>query len=158
MSEYRQILFPVDLSDAAAKIVPHVRTMVDKFNSRLHLLFVARVFEYFTGLYVPPPSITDFEKQVVAGAEKRLYEFAEEHFSDVAHTKTIVVSGDPAESILGYIESAHIDLVIMGTHGRKGLDKIIFGSVADQIVKTCAVPVMVVNPHKVGQRPAAGVA
>jgi nucleotide-binding universal stress UspA family protein len=149
MNQFRQILFPVDLSDAAEKIVPTVTTMVNTFKSRLHLLFVARVFEYFTGMYVPPVSITDFEKQVVVGAEKRLYEFAEAHFSDIPHMKTIVVSGDPAESILDYIESNSVDLVIMGTHGRKGLDKIIFGSVADQIVRSSAVPVLVVNPHKV---------
>ena len=41
-----------------------------------------------------------------------------------------------------------VDLVIMGTHGRKGMDKIIFGSVAERVVKTSPVPVMVVNPYK----------
>lgn len=149
MSEFKRILFPVDLSDSSAKIVPFVRTMASRFDSRLHLLFVARVFEYFSGMYVPPPSIADFEKQVVEGAEKRLYEFADEHFKDMAHTKSTVVSGEPAEGILNYIDSAGIDLVIMGTHGRKGLDKVIFGSVADRIVRSAPVPVMVVNPHRV---------
>ena len=45
-------------------------------------------------------------------------------------------------------EFKKIDLVIMGTHGRKGMDKIIFGSVAERVVKTSPVPVMVVNPFK----------
>jgi nucleotide-binding universal stress UspA family protein len=149
MHDFKQILFPVDLSDSAAKIVPFVKTMVEKFNGRLHLLFAARVFEYFTGMYVPPLSVADFEKQIVTGAEKSLYEFADRHFKDLAHTKSTVVSGDAAEEILNYIEAAGIDLVIMGTHGRKGLDKVIFGSVADRIVKSAPVPVMVINPHKV---------
>ena len=149
MHDFKQILFPVDLSDSSAKIVPFVKMMVQKFNGRLHLLFVARVFEYFTGMYVPPPSVYDFEKQIVDGGEKCLYEFADEYFNDLAQTKSSVVSGDAAEGILNYIESANIDLVIMGTHGRKGLDKVIFGSVADRIVRSSPVPVMVVNPHKV---------
>jgi nucleotide-binding universal stress UspA family protein len=50
--------------------------------------------------------------------------------------------------IIEYITSNEINLVIMGTHGRKGLDKVIFGSVAERVVKTAPVPVMVVNPHK----------
>lgn len=149
MHNFKQILFPVDLSDSAAKIVPYVKLMIEKFDCRLHLLFVARVFEYFTGMYVPPPSVTDFERQIVDGGQKRLYEFADEHFKDLEHTKTTVVSGDAAEGILKYIDSTRIDLIIMGTHGRKGLDKVIFGSVADRIVRSSPVPVLVVNPHKV---------
>jgi len=57
-----------------------------------------------------------------------------------------VVAGDPSEEILRYIQEEGIDLVVMGTHGRKGLDKVIFGSVAERVVKSAPVPVMVVNP------------
>jgi nucleotide-binding universal stress UspA family protein len=60
-----------------------------------------------------------------------------------------VVAGDPSEEILNYIGTHGIDLVVMGTHGRKGLDKVIFGSVAERVVKSSPVPVMVVNPFKV---------
>jgi len=60
-----------------------------------------------------------------------------------------VVAGDASEEIINYIESQGIDLIIMGTHGRKGLDKVMFGSVAERGVKTSPVPVLVVNPYKV---------
>jgi len=86
---------------------------------------------------------------VLEGAEKRLYEFADENFKDFPGTKTKVVAGDPSEEILSYIVAQGIDLVVMGTHGRKGLDKVIFGSVAERVVKSSPVPVMVVNPFKV---------
>jgi nucleotide-binding universal stress UspA family protein len=49
---------------------------------------------------------------------------------------------------LRYVEADGIDLVVMGTHGRKGLDRILFGSVAHHVVTTCPVPVMTVNPHR----------
>ena len=90
------------------------------------------------------------ENELIAGAEKRLYEFVDEHFSEYANTKTVVVAGDASEEIINYIEEHHIDLVIMGTHGRKGMDKVLFGSVAERVLKTSPVPVMVVNPHEVG--------
>jgi nucleotide-binding universal stress UspA family protein len=146
MKEFKRILFPVDLSESSANIVPYVQTVARKFEAQIHILFAARVFEYFTSIYVPHPSINKFEKEIIAGAEKRLYEFLDEHFSEFPNAKTAVVAGDASEEILSYTEDHHIDLVIMGTHGRKGMDKIIFGSVAERVVKMSPVPVMVVNP------------
>jgi len=149
MKDFKKILFPVDLSEASVKIVPFLKSLASRYDARIHLLFVARVFDYFTSMYVPHPSVSQFEKEVIEGAEKRLYEFADESFADVAGTKTQVVAGDPSEEILSYIAAHGIDLVVMGTHGRKGIDKVIFGSVAERVVKSSPVPVMVVNPFKV---------
>ena len=150
MIEFKRILYPVDLSESSAKMVPYVQSMAKKFESKIYILFAARVFDYFTSMYVPHPSISRFEKELIEGAEKRLYEFVDEHFGEFANTKTVVVAGDASEEIINYIEDQHIDLVIMGTHGRKGMDKILFGSVAERVLKTSPVPVMVVNPYKVG--------
>jgi len=150
MIEFKKILFPVDLSESSDKMIPYVQAVAKKFDSKIHILFAARVFEYYSSMYVPYPSISSFENEVIAGAEKRLYEFVDEHFSEYANTKAVVVAGDASEEIINYIEEHHIDLVIMGTHGRKGMDKILFGSVAERVLKTSPVPVMVVNPYKVG--------
>jgi len=149
MHDFKKILFPLDLSESSAKIVPFVKSLASRYDARVHLLFVARVFDYFTSMYVPHPSVSQFEKEVIEGAEKRLYDFADENFAAVAGTRTQVVAGDPSDEILGYIAAHGIDLVVMGTHGRKGLDKVIFGSVAERVVKSSPVPVMVVNPFKV---------
>ena len=149
MIEFKRILYPVDLSESSTKIVPHVRAVAEKFEAKIYILFAARVFDYFTSMYVPYPSISRFEKELIDGAEKRLYEFVDEHFSEFAN-KSVVVAGDASEEIMNYIEDQHIDLVIMGTHGRKGMDKIFFGSVAERVVKISPVPVMVVNPYKTG--------
>jgi nucleotide-binding universal stress UspA family protein len=148
MKNFKKILFPVDLSESSEKIVPYIQSVARRFNSEVHLLFVARIFDYFSGLYVPAASITAIEKDIIDGAERRLDEFVEQYFSDYPDTVMSVVPGDAADKIIDYIMSNEIDLVIMGTHGRKGLDKVIFGSVAERVVKTAPVPVMVVNPHK----------
>ena len=60
----------------------------------------------------------------------------------------MIVYGDPALEILKATESEGIDMVVMGTHGRKGLDHTFFGSVAENVVKRSDVPVLVINPHK----------
>ena len=147
--KFKKILFPVDLSETSPKIVPFVTSMAEKFDSKVHILFVARAFQYFTSIYVPHPSIDMFENEIFEGAKKSLREFAEKYFKDTDRIKTAVVKGDAAEEILNYIKKEGIDLLIMGTHGRKGLDKVIFGSVAEQVSKTAPVPVMLVNPYKV---------
>ncbi|MGD8313422.1 MAG: universal stress protein [Syntrophobacterales bacterium] len=146
MHDYKKILFPVDLSEASPKIVPHVREMAAKFDAEVHLLFVARILQHFTSIYVPHPSVNKFETEIVKGAEKKLQEFTEEYFKDVP-CKARVVLGDAAEETLNYVRSEGIDLIVMGTHGRKGLEHIIFGSVAERVVKKSQIPVLTVNPY-----------
>ena len=88
----------------------------------------------------------------VAGAKKAMNSFCEEHAEELkvcASYDKKIVSGDPAAEIIKSVESEDVDMVIMGTHGRKGLEHTIFGSVAENVVRKSPVPVMTVNPHKV---------
>lgn len=147
--KFNKILLPVDLSESSPKIVPFVTVIAEKFDSKIHILFVARVFQYFAGIYVPHPSIDKFENEIAEGARKSLKEFTRKYFKNPESITTAVVKGDAAEQIIKYIEEQGIDLLIMGTHGRKGLDKVIFGSVAEKLSKTTPVPIMLVNPYKV---------
>jgi len=148
MKAFKNILFPIDLSEASEKLVETVQMVAECFGARVHLLFVARILDYFAGIYVPAASITSMEKSIMEGAEKKLYEFQERYFSERESASAAVLPGDAAEEILKYVSEKKIDLIIMGTHGRKGLDKIIFGSVAERVVKASPVPVMVINPYK----------
>jgi nucleotide-binding universal stress UspA family protein len=76
--------------------------------------------------------------------------FAEEKFAGQDIETTIAV-GDVAEEIIKYAEKSGTDMIVIGTHGRKGLEKIMFGSVAAGVVKGAHCPVLTVNPHKVGK-------
>ena len=75
------------------------------------------------------------------------YCIKEEYFKDWPRTRAKVVCGDISDEIFDYTDTAGIDLLVMGTHGRKGLDRIVFGSVAERVIKTASVPVLVVNPY-----------
>ncbi len=149
MKNFNKLLFPVDLSDTSPKLVSYVSMVAEKFKSEIHILFVARIFDYFSGLYVSNNSINEFHNEIVEGAEKRLYEFKDQYFSDFPNIKTTVELGDISEEILSYATAKKINLIIMGTHGRKGLDKIMFGSVAERVMKNSPVPVLTVNPFKI---------
>ena len=147
MKDINKILFPVDLSEPFEKIVSYVDTMANRLGAEIHLLYVVRGMEYFTDVYFSLPPNINFE-DIIEGAQKNLYDFKDEYFMDFSGTKATVVSGNAAEQILNYVESEHMEMIIMGTHGRKGLHKAIFGSVAERVIKTATVPVMVVNTFK----------
>ena len=148
MTQIQQVLFPVDLSETSPKIVPVVLKMREKLDARLHLLFVARAFDHFRGIYVPNISIETLEAQLAEGAKRRMAEFQEQFFAGLPDIQVSVLAGDISEEILAYAEREGIDMIIMGTHGRKGLDRAFFGSIAERVIKLSPVPVLVVNPYR----------
>jgi len=148
MQAFKKILSPVDLSEVSQKIVPMTIMVAKKFSSEIHLLFVARRFEHLSSIYVAPMSIENLEEEIVKGAEQKMEEFVEEHFGGYPDCKARVVIGDPAEEIVNYIKSESMGLVIIGTHGRKGIERIFFGSVANRVIKTSPIPVLSINPYR----------
>ena len=145
MLEIKKILFPCDLTKNSLKIVPYVLSLADKFDSLIYLLHVIHDFSKWGLPYIP---FAIEQNELFQEAEKALDKVCEKHFQDCSDFQRRTVSGDPATEILKTIESEGIDLVIMGTHGRKGLEHTIFGSVAENIVKRSPVPVLVINPHR----------
>jgi nucleotide-binding universal stress UspA family protein len=148
MQDFKKIMFTTDFSDASAKLIPYVRMMAEKFDAEVHVVYVSKAFEHFTDIYVPHPSIDKFEKEIVEGAEKRLKEFMEEYGESLPNSKSTLLVGDITEKIPAYIQENGIDLMLLGPHARKGLDRFIFGSVAQKLMETTQIPVMLFNPYK----------
>jgi nucleotide-binding universal stress UspA family protein len=143
----KKILFPVDLSEASPQVVPYVREIAEGLKAEVHVLFVARVMAKYATLEVPGPYITQFEEEIVKGAERKMEEFLTAHFRDLPVTAR-VISGEPAEEIVDYAASEGMDLIVMGTHGRKMVERIVFGSVATYVVQNAKVPVLTVKPYR----------
>jgi len=129
------------------KVVPHVIEVADKFDAELHVIYVAHVAQYYGGLDLPSAYLVDFEAEVVNGAKKQLAEFLTKNFGD-RQVKADVISGYPGDAIIKYSEAEGIDLIIMG-HSRKGIKRVILGSVAGHVLRRSHIPVMVVNPEGV---------
>ncbi len=148
MTEVKKILFPYDLSENAGKIIPYVLSVSENYDSTIYLLHVVHDLQRWGNVYIPHPSMDVFQKEALEGAEKAMDRACEEQLEGRTNIERRIVSGDPATEILKTIESEDIDLVIMGTHGRKGLEHIVIGSVAENVVRKSPVPVMTVNPYK----------
>ena len=138
----------MDLTENSSKIQPYVLSLSEKYNSSVYLLHVVQDLNKWGKLYVPHPSMDKFQKEANEVAKKSMDTVCENQLQSCPNFQKKVVSGDAADVILKVLEAEDIDLVIMGTHGRKGLEHVIFGSVAEKVVKKSPVPVLSINPYK----------
>ena len=146
MIEIKRILVPVDFSDNSKKVLDSAVYMAAKCDAELFVVFVVQTLEDYSGFFVPHMPLAKFEEEMVIGAEHKMESFLEN--MDISGAK--VLSGDVSEEIVGYAKQQGMDLVIMGTHGYKGLERIMFGSVAEKVVKSAPCPVMTINPYNDG--------
>jgi len=148
MRKIQKILFPIDFAEQFEAFLPWVSTFVDKFGATLYVVFVAQDLSEFSTFYVPHASIQGFQEEALAAAQKKMAAAVQESFKKFPKLETRVAVGAPAVKILELAEKEKIDLIIMGTHGRKGLERTIFGSVADKIVGGAPCPVLTIRPDK----------
>ncbi|MBW1823135.1 MAG: universal stress protein [Deltaproteobacteria bacterium] len=147
MLEIKKILFPCGLAENLPKILTYVLSIAEKYNSMIYLFHVIDDNPYKWG--IPPYYSFTFDKQkILNGAEKAMEKVCEEELQGFPNFNRKIVFGHPPTKILEAIESEGIDLVIMGTHGREGLDHAIFGSVAEKVIRKSPVPVLIINPYK----------
>lgn len=152
IDQIESVVTPVDFSDNSKLIAESAVFMASSFKADLVLLFVVQKFEDYSGFFVPQMSIPDFEQDLFAQAEEKMSSFAKEiiEFSKETDVKGIVgkvLVGDVAEQIVTFAGEQKGGLIAMGTHGYKGLEKIMFGSVADKVVKSAMCPVLTINPY-----------
>jgi nucleotide-binding universal stress UspA family protein len=146
MKQVQKILFPIDFASNFETLVPWVSTLAKKFDATVYVLFVAQDLKHFASFYVPHGNIEDFQKQSIDSAKKRMAAAAQEFSPQFPKMETRVELGDPAEKILAFAQQEHIDLIVMGSQGRSGLDRMIFGSVANKVVKNASCPVLTIHP------------
>lgn len=127
-------------------IATYAVAMAKAFDASVLVLYVSPVFGQFMSLNVPEISIETVRAELFEEAEKKMGEFLPEHFAGIA-VEGKVVNGEPGEEIISEAEKNKADLVIMGTHGRSGFDRLLAGSVAGYVVKNSTAPVVTVRPN-----------
>jgi nucleotide-binding universal stress UspA family protein len=145
MAKIKKILCAVDLSEISAQVADYAKTFAKAFDAKVMVIYVAPSLTQYVGFHVPPSSIESFVGEIVSGAEKSMDTFIQEHFADV-DAEGYVANGYAGEEIIKYANEQQVDLIIMGTHGRRGIDRVLFGSVAEKIVKAAKMPVLTLRP------------
>jgi len=136
---YRTILVPLDGSAFGERALPMATALARAMNAQLILVSAASATAF------PGMDATEAQVQAVAEAQAYLLSLATELSSQCLRVDVAAPYGDPAESILLEIDLRHVDLVVMCTHGRSGLGRWIYGSVAEQVLARSPVPVLLVR-------------
>ncbi|SBV99361.1 UspA domain protein [uncultured delta proteobacterium] len=147
LNNIKKILCAVDLSEHSKMVAEYAISMAKAFDAEITVLYTAPSLSQYVGFHVPPSSIENFVGEIVTGAEQSMDEFIAECFKDPSiKVEGKILSGYAAQEIIGYANTNGMDIIIMGTHGRTGIDRMLFGSVAEKVVKTATMPVMTIRP------------
>lgn len=137
---YDELLLPVDGSDAAAVALPHALGLAELYDATIHVLYVADTDR--DSLSVISGEVYDALEQEGIDVVDELAEQIDARGVDGFGT---VVQGAPKRAILEYIDEHDIDAVVMATHGRHGVERLLLGSVTEHVVRTSPVPVLTVR-------------
>lgn len=139
----RRILVPVDFSEASAAAVLHAKEIALTYGAEIDLIHVVEEAVYPSAYGVEPVSIPT--QEIIERVESSLAEMVRE---DIGHEHVMVkgVVGYAPRTILDRAEETGADLIVIATHGRTGLDRVLLGSVTERVLRQSPTPVFVVKP------------
>lgn len=136
---YDDILVTTDGSEGSEAAVEDALEIAKRFNSTIHILYVVDVRAGAQDM--ADVMVGKFEEI----GEEATTRFAEKFEEEDIEVETHVESGIPHRSILEFTDENSIDLIVMSTHGRTGLDRILIGSVTEKVIRKSEVPVLTVG-------------
>lgn len=139
---YERVLHPTDGSEGAEVATEHAIELARRFTTPVHALFVVDVSAVqSTDAYATPSFEATVELMEAEGRERidQIHERAE---SEAVEVTSEIARGTPASTITAEAEPG--DVIVMGTHGRTGLDRYLIGSTTEQVVRTADVPVVTI--------------
>jgi len=147
MREINKILLPIDFSSASNKILQYAIFFAEKSKAKI---FIINVVEYPYTISGLPPSEADKEytERLIHLAKAEMTSFLENNKDSISSPfESSILWGQAAERIINYAEIENFDLIVIGTHGHTGLDKMLFGSVAEKVIKLAPCPVLTINTY-----------
>jgi nucleotide-binding universal stress UspA family protein len=144
----RSILLPTDFSECAECALPYATQLARAAGARLVCLYVVEPMMPPVG-YAPvaePLPAVDVSEQLQQSAERELPKLAEREECAGLDVEELIVHGEAAAEIVRVAAERAVDLIVISSHGRTGLGRMIFGSTAESVVRHAHCPVLVVKP------------
>jgi nucleotide-binding universal stress UspA family protein len=164
--DFKRVLCPIDLSSFSLEALKLASKITAASDASLYLLHVIdNPFDeiYMTSMTQTDPALIELYKQeplrrskimkaTVEHSEVLLKQFCHESIEHLSKVRYLVSAGDPFEKILDAAEDHRIDLIVLATHGRTGVKRLIIGNVAEKVVRHAPCPVLTVKPRAAGRR------
>jgi universal stress protein A len=145
MKPFTRILIAIDFSENSECAFDYALTLATQFNAELEIVHVINEPVDLRGFYVPHISFEQLEKEIEDGAVKMMEDFCTAHVGEFKQYTTAIVTGIPYEEIVAAAVKSDASLIVLGTHGRTGLDRLLFGSTAERVVRSASCPVLTVR-------------
>jgi nucleotide-binding universal stress UspA family protein len=140
------ILVPLDGSELAEEVLPSVEDLASRLHAEVYLVQVVEPRLASGAIGIETTLALPRSDEVTAEAERYLSGIAEAWAAKGFDVKWEVLHGSPARSIATFARAKKSSMIAMSTHGRSGLSQLVFGSVANQVLREAGVPVMMVRP------------
>lgn len=146
--QLRKILLPTDFSGCANYALPYAAAIARATGATIVCVHVVEPIVPAVGYssLAEPMPIADISEQLEDSAERELPQLAECDDFNGLEVEEVIVHGDAAAEIVRVAGEHEIDLIVVSSHGRTGLGRIIFGSTAEAVVRHASCPVLVVKP------------
>lgn len=146
MITLKNILVPTDFGEAADAALLYARELAVRFNARLHLLHVAENLQIGSCGEAYPDMASRLQAMLDRTAREQIdARLIDSDGSGPRTARAVIASPAPVMSIIDYAKANHIDLIVMGTHGRGVFGHVMMGSVAERVVRTAPCPVLTVR-------------
>ncbi|OPY00542.1 MAG: hypothetical protein A4E61_01982 [Syntrophorhabdus sp. PtaB.Bin184] len=143
---FKKILCPVDFSEFTKDVITCAADISKQYGAELHVLHVIPNLTYFTPYesFLTPENLVAMEKNIQDEVDRDFKKVLGEVGIDV---RKVVRTGVAFVEIIDYAKTEGIDLIVMGTHGRSGIEHILIGNVAEKVVRKSPCPVMTIRPR-----------
>lgn len=157
-TDFKSFLVPVDFSECSRRALESAAELAKRCNAWLIVLNAVQVPEVLPEVAPITAGNPDQEKLVAYATEsaRRSMDMLLENAGVEGNVETIFTHRPAVESILNTATERDVGLIVMGTHGRTGLSRLVLGSVAEQVVRRAPCPVLTVGPERAGAEAEAG--
>ncbi len=149
MQDIKKIMVPVDFFQHTEDLTAFAIDIAKKLGAQITFVHVVEKVATYSEAY--PASFMEVDEELRGLAQKKMTALLEQNQATCPGCEGRVLRGDVADSLVEHVENQKMDLVIMGTHGAKGIEKILLGSVAERVLKRASCPILIFNPYK-GER------
>lgn len=146
MEKVKNIAVPVDFCENTEKLLDYAVYMGSSLSAVLHFVHVITLYSGDSMLGMPLSA--DFKASYEAQARERMAHMVDDLQEKCPGCTGEIVLGEPVDEIVKFAKSIPADLIVMSTHGMKGIEQILLGSVTKRVLKHAHCPVLVMNPFK----------
>src|SRR5579872_7491625 len=145
MPQIERVLCPIDFSEFSGKAYDYAQSVAGHHQATLYLQHVIDSLTPYYPYQAYPIAYEEMCRKVRAGAQQQLEEFAKQHARNGIKPQCHVADGVVTDLILDFAEAQAVNLIVMGTHGLRGIDHLTLGSVTEKVLRKARCPVLAVR-------------